>query len=134
MTSERWQRIEALYHSVVERPPNSQEAFLSEACRGDEELRREVESLLRAKGSPEDGAAIRPGARLAVYRIETAIGAGGMGVVHRGGTLAEWAKQIRPWRQTVELLIGVGDALAAAHSANILPTVNCSLTVDAILT
>jgi hypothetical protein len=37
-----------------------------------------------------------------------------------GGTLTEWVKHLRPWRQTVELLTGVADALAAAHDANIL--------------
>lgn len=37
-----------------------------------------------------------------------------------GGTLRQWEKQTRSWRQTVELLTGVADALAAAHAANIL--------------
>ncbi len=37
-----------------------------------------------------------------------------------GGTLREWAKQKRTWRQIVDLLIGVADGLAAAHMANIL--------------
>jgi Tol biopolymer transport system component/tRNA A-37 threonylcarbamoyl transferase component Bud32 len=38
-----------------------------------------------------------------------------------GGTLKTWAKQDqRTWRQIVELLTGVADALAAAHQAGIL--------------
>jgi eukaryotic-like serine/threonine-protein kinase len=38
-----------------------------------------------------------------------------------GGTLADWAcEKVRTWREIVELLIGVGDALAAAHAAGIL--------------
>jgi Tol biopolymer transport system component/predicted Ser/Thr protein kinase len=38
-----------------------------------------------------------------------------------GGTLREWIKQeTRDWRQTVELLVGVADGLAAAHAAGIL--------------
>jgi serine/threonine protein kinase/Tol biopolymer transport system component len=37
-----------------------------------------------------------------------------------GPTLREWARQNRGWRKTVELLAGVADALAAAHSAGIL--------------
>src|ERR1019366_1134999 len=37
-----------------------------------------------------------------------------------GGTLRQWAKQTRSWRQIVGLLTGVADALAAAHAANIL--------------
>ncbi len=38
-----------------------------------------------------------------------------------GGTLAEWAKgSRRTWQQTVDLLVGVADGLAAAHAAGIL--------------
>ncbi len=38
-----------------------------------------------------------------------------------GGTLEEWRQmQPRTWRQVVELLIGVADALATAHAANVL--------------
>ena len=36
------------------------------------------------------------------------------------GTLQDWALEKRSWRQIVELLVGVGDALATAHSAGIL--------------
>jgi TolB-like protein len=38
-----------------------------------------------------------------------------------GGTLGEWAQtEPRSWQQIVDLLVGVGDGLAAAHSAGIL--------------
>ena len=38
-----------------------------------------------------------------------------------GGTLSTWARvEKRSWRQVVELLIGVADALATAHDAGIL--------------
>ena len=37
-----------------------------------------------------------------------------------GPTLRDWARQNRGWRNTVELLLGVADALAAAHAAGIL--------------
>jgi serine/threonine protein kinase/Tfp pilus assembly protein PilF len=38
-----------------------------------------------------------------------------------GGTLAAWARaEHRTWRQVVELLVGVADALATAHEASIL--------------
>ncbi|MHC5003899.1 MAG: protein kinase domain-containing protein, partial [Planctomycetota bacterium] len=38
-----------------------------------------------------------------------------------GGTLCDWLEKERPsWRQIVELLVGVGDALAKAHAAGIL--------------
>jgi serine/threonine protein kinase len=37
-----------------------------------------------------------------------------------GGTLRDWMFESRDWRQTVELLTAVADALAAAHDAGIL--------------
>jgi len=38
-----------------------------------------------------------------------------------GGTLGEWAQaEPRSWQQILDLLVGVGDGLAAAHSAGIL--------------
>ena len=37
-----------------------------------------------------------------------------------GGTLRGWMHQGRDWRQTIELLVGVADGLAAAHDAGIL--------------
>lgn len=46
MNSERWQRIDQLFHSALEREPGARAAFLTQACMGDEALRREVESLL----------------------------------------------------------------------------------------
>src|SRR5262245_60043358 len=37
-----------------------------------------------------------------------------------GGTLKDWAKEPRSWKQVVALLTGVADGLAAAHAAGIL--------------
>lgn len=49
MKAERWRQIERLYHAALEREPDERAAFLDEACAGDDELRREVESLLRKR-------------------------------------------------------------------------------------
>src|SRR5437868_2033784 len=46
MTSERQRHIEDLYHAALECKPEAREAFLQDACGGDPDLRREVESLL----------------------------------------------------------------------------------------
>ncbi|MGH9843341.1 MAG: hypothetical protein ACREEM_31765 [Blastocatellia bacterium] len=41
-----------LYHAALEREPESRAEFLDEACAGDEELRREVASLLAYDDRP----------------------------------------------------------------------------------
>jgi len=46
MKAERWKQVNDLFQSAVERAPEERAAFLDEACRGDESLCREVESLL----------------------------------------------------------------------------------------
>ena len=51
MTAERWQQVETLYHATLGREPGERVAFLAVACQGDEELRREVESLLAQDAS-----------------------------------------------------------------------------------
>ncbi|MBP6824190.1 MAG: hypothetical protein KA368_21765, partial [Acidobacteria bacterium] len=46
MNPERWQRIEEIFGTVVDRPPAERGAYLTSVCGGDEELRREVLELL----------------------------------------------------------------------------------------
>ena len=53
MDPERWQRIDKLLEQALEQEPSSMKSFLDGACDGDDELRREVESLLSAHGNAE---------------------------------------------------------------------------------
>ena len=46
MTPERFAQIGQLYSEAAELAPESRAAYLAHACAGDEDLRREVESLL----------------------------------------------------------------------------------------
>src|SRR5258705_5392084 len=46
MTSERWQQIDQLYHAALELEADQRATFLNQACSSDEDLRREVESLI----------------------------------------------------------------------------------------
>ena len=100
MRTERWQRINELFHATLEREPDAREAFLDAECAGDTELRDEVGSLLRAHadaGALEQPAAAADsrlasgddssplvGRRLGPYEITGLLGRGGMGIVYFG--------------------------------------------------
>jgi len=46
MTPKRWAEVERLFQAAVARDERARAAYLAEACGGDDELRREVESLI----------------------------------------------------------------------------------------
>jgi tetratricopeptide (TPR) repeat protein len=89
------QRAKEIFLAAVERPPADRAAFIAEACTGDEELRRELESLLAfhdvndTTGPPrEEPERFAPGQMLVGrYRMVNRIGRGGMGDVWRADDL-----------------------------------------------
>jgi serine/threonine protein kinase/Tfp pilus assembly protein PilF len=100
MNDKRWAQIEQLYHSTLEKDERDRAAFLASASGGDEDLRREVESLLAYEDRADnfiESPAVEVAARLMAqnarakvlagqtinqYRIVEPLGAGGMGEVY----------------------------------------------------
>ncbi len=99
MTPEQYRRVGELYHAAMELAPEARVDFLAGACGGDDELRREVESLLQARqqadgfitgkvaGVVAEMAAQQQnlslvGRSISHYQVLSLLGAGGMGEVY----------------------------------------------------
>jgi len=99
VTPERWKQVEAVFERALELAADQRAALLQNSCNGDEELRREVQSLLDSHaraGSFIDqpslfiaseeidqrDAAVASGQLIGSYRVVREIGRGGMGAVY----------------------------------------------------
>jgi serine/threonine protein kinase/Tol biopolymer transport system component len=100
MTPGRWQQVSRIYYDALARDAGERASFVRDACRDDEALRQEVESLLAQPSSTEDflgetafamapglvgnpGEPTLTGQKLGVYDILDLLGVGGMGEVYR---------------------------------------------------
>src|SRR5262245_56932272 len=108
MERDRWKQIERLYHAALERRPDEREAFLDEACAGDEGLHREIVRLLTCdlpsdtfiqsptieiaaraqaaerliESTPNPTRSTIVGSQIGSYQLLDSIGHGGMGEVY----------------------------------------------------
>lgn len=100
--SENWQRVQSLFLEAADLSAAERVRFLDQACAGDAEVRREVESLLSHDGASErrlaealasgaqslfDGVTVKPGTRVGDYEVHKLIGSGGMGEVYQARDL-----------------------------------------------
>src|SRR5437588_10942600 len=99
MKPDRWQKVAERYHAALKRTAESRADFLRSACRDDEDLYGEVESLLAlqskaenfiekpaleiaAKALAEDHLESVIGQQISNYKIVALLGQGGMGEVY----------------------------------------------------
>ncbi len=99
MDSDRWERIQAVFHNAADLPPSEQRSFLEKACGGDESLMADVAAMLEEEARSDslldqgmaqvanqlldpDVPAGPAFGELGPYRIVGVLGEGGMGVVY----------------------------------------------------
>jgi len=100
MKQEHWQQIRDIFDGAIEHAPDERSRFLDEVCANDEEVRREVESLLASLDGAEsfletpavakvadvieaETKQLERGKCFGHYEIIEQIGAGGMGEVYQ---------------------------------------------------
>jgi len=144
MNPERLRQIEDLYHAALELPPGERESFTRDSCGEDEDLRREIESLLAVRQSSNNFFEQPPlslaaemfsknegrlvGKEISHYKIIRLLGAGGMGEVyladdtklHRQVALKVLTSQFEPDAERIKRFQKEARAVSALNHPNII--------------
>ena len=97
MDTRRWQRIQALFESALDKPEDQRAGWLEQACADDPTLIGDVEAMLGADTAGDEVAArvarsveqelsglnLQPGQRVGAWTVEDLLARGGMGSVYR---------------------------------------------------
>jgi WD40 repeat protein/serine/threonine protein kinase len=111
MDAQRWQQLDRLLDDVLDQPQHERRAFITRVCGEDEELRRDLESLVEAAENAEDfidtpaGPSLSKafdvplgdhliGARVGAYRLTKLLGTGGMGAVYLATRADDYRKEV----------------------------------------
>ncbi len=106
MTPQRWQQIKDVLHDALDHEPSARRQFLSQECRDDTELRREVESFLATESDVWDfldspifslhthTSRNENGKRIGAYELGREIGSGGMGRVFLANRTDDFEKKV----------------------------------------
>jgi len=142
---EKWREIKEIFYAALRHAPEEREGFLNDSCKDDDQLRREVESLLsssEAAGSFMQNPAVgevaeaitgneeklRVNQSLSHYRIISHLGAGGMGEVflaedtrlHRKVALKVLPENIAADKERLHRFEQEANAASALNHPNIL--------------
>jgi len=145
-SSDRWRRLESLFHEAAALEPAARAAFLEKSCGGDITLREELESLLASADGPMDfvdrriqeaaqnvvesrsHSILHPGTKFSRYEVIASAGSGGMGQVYlardtqlqRNVALKLLAPQLTRDQRVVRRFAQEAKAASALNHPNIL--------------